>query len=150
MTCFSVFSIPQESWTFESVLLPSFDSIQKKRLFLLSGPILQTFDKAFENSYLKSVLKQKITMKHLYPSRFCPVFRLWEHSHVNVVFEELPLGIEGKPGLGAWSKRPKKYAAKGHQPVEEKMKEGKFSYSCGLGCARKSLGAQIKEPSMES
>lgn len=62
----------------------------------------------------------------------------------------LPLGIEGKTGVGAWNKRPKKCAANGHQEAEEKMKEGKLSYSCGLGCARKSLDAQRKEPSMES
>lgn len=102
---------------------------KKKRLFLLSGPFFQAFDKTFERSYLKSVLTQKIIIKHLYPSRLCPVFRLWEHSHVKVAFRELllarPLGIEGKTGLRAWSKRPKKCAANGHQPAEGKMKEGR-------------------------
>lgn len=73
--------IPQVSWTFEPVLLCNPGSINKLRLFLLYGPILQAFDRAFKGSYLKSMLTQKIKIKHLYPSRLCPILGLWEHSN---------------------------------------------------------------------
>lgn len=43
----------------------------------------------------------------------------------------VPLGLERKTVVGAWSKTTKKHVVDGHQPAEDKTKKGKFSNSCG-------------------
>lgn len=90
------------------VCSPSQPWLYKKKIIFIVWSYFQAFDKAFENSYLKSVLTQKIIVQYLYPSRLCPVFRLWGQSLVKVAFRELllalPWGLKEKQGLGHGAK----------------------------------------------